>query len=278
MQLTADQGLRFRSDGSFQRFDVIRPTVTDAVDGVHFLHYRFDAPVWSAEAQHEVFRDTGEGFPGGPFDAIVVGSPAPAVLNKDHALALNGRSYLRTDFTGITGDHPRTIAFRMRIRRKAATDSGSSVVSWGDPDHDGDYWQIEWNWWDKPRGGLRVFLGGHIAVLGKTNLRDGHWHHIAVTLDDRGPALTARQVQLYVDGELDQTWRDPAAAVHTAASQPLCIGRGNFGHHFRGDIGDLYIFDAALSAQQIRRLADSAGTDASFSPSPPVDSPPWNTP
>lgn len=104
-------------------------------------------------------------------------------------------------------------------------------------------------------------------VVGSTDLRDDKWHHIAVVLYGGETSNISTHVMLYVDGKLEKTENKSIAKVNTQLNDPksraLSIGRNiGFNKHaahdkqnyFKGSVDELYIFEAALSQQQIQSL------------------------
>lgn len=89
---------------------------------------------------------------------------------------------------------------------------------------------------------------GHIG-----NILDGTWHHIAITIDKN-------RLTTYVDGKAYQhrikitgTLANPADLIIGQS----CIENARF---FTGMIDDLAIWDTALTAKQIKSLADGSKT------------------
>jgi RHS repeat-associated protein len=70
----------------------------------------------------------------------------------------------------------------------------------------------------------------------------GVWHHVAVV-------AAGTSVQTFVDGVLSQT--STGGGIFASASGPLRIGRDGTGSFFEGQLSDVAIYAAALSADQI---------------------------
>lgn len=82
-------------------------------------------------------------------------------------------------------------------------------------------------------------------------LWDGEWHHVAVTFDARGSELVS-----YRDGvEVERKTVTVRATTRNAA--PLTIGgptRNVQGRSFTGSVDDIFLYERALSAREIRSL------------------------
>jgi hypothetical protein len=187
------------------------------------------------------------------------------------ALRLDGEDdYVQTDFPGISGDTPRTVAFWVKVPRDFTVKNGYSIVSWGSADAEGEALQISIN----PKadfGALGRIRVGRIGepIIGTTDLRDDRWHHVAVILYGGDMPQHSTQVMLYIDGELEPTLRKGMPIVRTniasANARKVAFGlnidprnpdpsRPGEWRVFRGCIDELFICDAALNQAQVREL------------------------
>ena len=104
---------------------------------------------------------------------------------------------------------------------------------------------------------VSVGVSGHRWGVNGLNLSAG-WHHVAVTYEAGGKSDTIR---IYVDGA-EQTAATLSGGRQTMDTQVgnafvgRNIGSGNF---HRGKIDDLHLYDYALSAQEVERLARMGG-------------------
>ncbi len=83
-------------------------------------------------------------------------------------------------------------------------------------------------------------------------IADGHWHHVAVTVDrDRSDG-----VRWFVDGREAAPRQDPTARQGSLDNpSPLTVGgRHVGGGHFVGDLGEIAVFRRALAAADVERL------------------------
>ncbi len=157
-------------------------------------------------------------------------------------------------YKGIGFDNPRTVAAWIR------TTSDGVIVSFGDTD--GGWkdrgWIVELNsasYGEGTVGALRLTPGySNIgAVIGDTDLRDGLWHHVAVTYTGG----KTDNVKLYVDGVEESYSVRKSRSVNTAIDKDVQLGRAtNYaGEYFRGQMDDVRIENHALSASEVAALA-----------------------
>jgi hypothetical protein len=91
-----------------------------------------------------------------------------------------------------------------------------------------------------------------------TNLADGKWHHVAVTIDRDNEGI------FYVDGLSDDTFNPTFRIGDLSNDQPLTIGRNTntiASSHFQGNIDEVEIFKRVLKADEVHALwfADKHG-------------------
>ena len=186
------------------------------------------------------------------------------------ALYFNGvNSYVETDFLGIEGNKPRTVAFWTKVPDATNANLAYGMLGWGRMSP-AAAWQISSNPNIKegPIGRLRVGTYNSY-VIGTTDLRDNRWHHVAVVMYGGEYADVSTHILLYIDGELEKTSRKSIARIKTqlnhASSKPFGIGQ-NLGFrdrqkpaknaYFKGWMDEIYVFDTALDINQIRSLVD----------------------
>jgi len=90
-----------------------------------------------------------------------------------------------------------------------------------------------------------------------TNALDGNWHHIA-------GVITGSGMTLYYDGASVATNSDATAIYYTSLTAGLNIGRnpGFTGYNFNGSLDDIRVYNRALTAIEVKSLAngDQPGT------------------
>ena len=105
-------------------------------------------------------------------------------------------------------------------------------------------------------------------VIGTTDLRDDEWHHVAIVMYGGEDAEVSTHILIYIDGQLEKTSKKSVAKIRTnltgKKSKSLTIGRNlgfSGGRHpnkfFKGSLDELFIFDTALSDEQIRSLMNT---------------------
>jgi hypothetical protein len=176
-------------------------------------------------------------------------------------------AHAESSYRGIGGNHPRTVAFWVRVPRDFDLSQGFAMISWGQFDNKdpGRVWQVSANPLEKdgPVGRLRVGVHGGQAI-GTTDLRDDQWHHVAVVLYPAANPNFGQHVLLFIDGLMEPISRRVLGVIDTDVAQAnhgVWLGRdvtspSDNGRFFRGALDEVYIFDAALSQEEIRALME----------------------
>ncbi len=171
-----------------------------------------------------------------------------------------------TDWRGIGGDEPRTIA--CWIRYAGGPDGFAPIVSWGDGTQLRPG-RCKLLLAHSPRHGdpvLRFSLGHNVNFSGSTPLTAGDWHHVAVVFHGQWNEF-GDMVELYVDGErekVDRAFSHPpredqkiGTVIDGKNSVPLRIGTGPYRSKtelFLGEIDEVWILPRALSEREVRGL------------------------
>jgi uncharacterized delta-60 repeat protein len=98
-------------------------------------------------------------------------------------------------------------------------------------------------------GGSTVGTGA--GLWGSYPLNDGHWHHVALTVDRASATAT-----LYLNGRVEARASSPLLGGSLDTTEPLLVGvdRG-MARYFHGKIDELRIWDLARSRSDIRSAA-----------------------
>jgi len=281
--LQANQALRLGAS-SQQRipmnadafYTALPPIQHQAVRMVHWPMESVDAPGSGTRTHGFADVDYALRFPVAP-DAPDAPDAADAPLPElpksvdgpfGQALFFDGAGrYAESHFRGIAGAKERTVAFWVKVPEHFDLEQGYSMLSWGQfaEENAGSVWQVSVNpdKRDGPVGRLRVGVHGGKAI-GTTDLRDGRWHHLAVVLYGVPGREFGKNVLLYVNGELEPLSRRVLGVMDTqigSADHGVWFGRdvtsaAHSGRFFRGGLDEVYIFDAALTQEQVRELME----------------------
>ena len=210
-----------------------------------------------------------------------VGEPLASATRSEgrwnRALHFDGQRYASARVPGISGSTPRTIAFWVKVPIDAQP-LDTWMIGWGTQLSKLGKRPVHIGWNRRPSegalGALRTDFGGGHAV-GTTNLRDGHWHHVAVFFAPGDDPHSPVQVKQYVDGRLESSTimrgllSSREGTGDAAIADRLWLGyrlTGNRqeGRRFRGDLDELFVIERALQPHEIvalmkeNRLPDAA--------------------
>lgn len=272
-RLTKDQGLSFSMSEKVARIKsqphlFMRALPGQSATDPDYLHWSFDSFKKGAFAASGTLQ-INTSYPA--YDRSLENGSQPIGLHPGvfgQAVSFNGiNNWLATEFPGIGGNNPRTLAFWLKVPSDFKPHQAFGIVSWGVQKNYAS-WQISPNPYPQngPLGRLRV--GTYNAqIVGSTDLRDNQWHHIAVVMYGGEYSDISTHVLIYVDGKLEKTHGKSIARLNTQLtdedSKPLSLGR-NIGYQqqtedskekfFRGSVDELFVFGAALDHQQINQL------------------------
>jgi len=109
--------------------------------------------------------------------------------------------------------------------------------------------------WRVHQGRLRT---EHAAgnLRGNTNLNDGEWHHVALTVSE-GASLRPETTQLYVDGQEDSYFSGGDTPYILAEGSDVNVGRSGpqEGRYFVGSLDEVRVYSRHLSAGEVAWLA-----------------------
>ncbi|MBN2843575.1 MAG: hypothetical protein JXM68_10815, partial [Sedimentisphaerales bacterium] len=146
-------------------------------------------------------------------------------------------------FKGITGNSSRTSMAWVR------TDTpGFQIMHWGTP-VTSSLWLMMLN----DNGTIRIgAYGGNIN--GVTNLADGRWHHVAVTLENDGSSDISEAV-IYVDGQRETVSSYIACAVNTSMANNLRSGVNIHANGwYAGQVDEVLVYSRSLTAAEIEQI------------------------
>ena len=200
-------------------------------------------------------------------------NPEPVEGPFGSAFHFNGRrAYAESDYPGIGGNHPRTVAFWVKVPADWKPNERFAMISWGRflKSGTGKVWQVAINHMAEQGPVGRLWLDAHgtktfgTKTFGSTDMRDGKWHHVAVVLYPAGKESSQQQVTIYVDGEIESLTSRSIGPINTDINKDrfgVRLASDNRGYGggprlFRGALDEVYIFDNVLSHSEIRTLME----------------------
>ena len=179
-----------------------------------------------------------------------------------------------TNWKGVGGAVPRTVCAWIRQEPGLPPRRYQTIVSWGDPTI-GLAAKCEMLLYQPETAVTTVMRLSFDQYLftGSTNLADGRWHHLAAVCRTDPSLRRSPEVELYVDGKREllnpresvldpQIRQRPDTRVGVKGAMPLVVGytdRPDQGRGFRGEIDEVYVFEATLPEERIRDLATPPG-------------------
>jgi len=180
-------------------------------------------------------------------NGTAVGDPIFVAGKIGQAISLDGiGDYVEiTGYKGILGPNAITVTAWINT---TATETGA-IIGWG-PNVGGQRFGFRID-----DGRLRTeHHGGN--VQGDTNVNDGEWHHVAVTVQENA-TISYPEVVLYLNGQDDTRPGTSPNAFALTADQDVSIGRrpASDDRYFMGQIDDVRIYERVLSQEEISWLA-----------------------
>lgn len=248
--------------------------LTSLPDSLPHLHWSFDGK------DKELYR-VGGNHPAAASmlsKAVSIGHLHPFTSTSGKfgdALSSYGRGgFMTTDWPGIAGNAPRTIAYWLRL--PPGEKYLHPIVGWGE--------RVDWNNDPSTRSFFSfvestghgttagVACGGY-WLKGTTPIADGQWHHIAHVYFGKANSDGDPEIYCYIDGKLEQTTRyanptvprvsDDNITLNTITDSTNSVPLKVFNHlwaerwedyKITPSIDELFVFPAALSSQQIRNI------------------------
>jgi hypothetical protein len=289
VELAANQALRLTSDATqslpLDATGFVTDMPPDTRGPIGYVHWAFD------EGQGEVSRNSGQGLASEKAWAHLLSfedrGPGPQWVPGQFGsgLALNGEGdYVECEFGGIGGGQARTVAFWVKVPQDLRLDQSDAIINWGTDAREGAVWRVSVNnntdsqVWGGPLGRLRLGVNGGF-VVGTTDLRDDRWHHCAVVMYGGARPNVGSHVLIYIDGQLEPAARKKVFEISTdiqhATAHNIWIGR-NLSYRtagqkvpggspfFRGCVDEVFVFNAALTQEQIVSLMKYNRLEASL--------------
>lgn len=200
-------------------------------------------------------------------------SPDSAVGRFGQAMQLPTGSTWTTDWPGIPGNAPRTLAFWLKIAPRP--DYLHPIAGWGHRYGDYDTTLAAFFAFAETVNGVTVAgasLGGY-WIKGKTRIDDNRWHHVAITASGKQLSDGRPDLRLYIDGREEPATPFRTDGLEVSKNQPLVMGtdtthpdaqplsvfsqffaRVERGHPFPGSIDELVVVEGVLDPSSIELL------------------------
>ncbi len=196
---------------------------------------------------HYEFEGTANDSSGNGLHGTAMGEPAFVAGKFGQAISLDGfNDFVEiTGYKGILGPNAVTVTAWINT---TSTVTGT-IVGWG-PNIDGQRFGFRVN-----ENRIRMENAGG-NVQGDSNITDGQWHHVAVTIQENA-TISYPDVTLYVDGIDDTRAGTDPDAFNLTASQDVRIGSrpASNDRFFMGLIDDVRIYDRTLTPEEVAWLA-----------------------
>jgi len=204
------------------------------------------------------------------------------------ALSLDGISdYIETDWTGILGDRPRSVAFWIKMpnlrNAKNSPQDSNTIIAWGkQQDWDSENvkinskWTIHLRYLENQPPTLHISYGGFWYFSPDIILDDNIWHHVAVTYESQSDQTGNPITTLYIDGKVALLKhsghtpmlrdKDNNIPIDTIDSTPLVIGAelSRDPEHFvrnhqflQAEIDELFIIEGSIDLDDVLQLMKS---------------------
>ena len=196
------------------------------------------------------FDDEGSGtvvdYSGYDHHGTLRGDPQWVAGFDGEGLELDGDDYVIIDgYKGVLGTHAFSITAWIKT---SYTRRGQQIVYYG-TQSGGQRCEFRVH-----SDGLLRMGAGNGSVRSYTDLRDGQWHHIAVTIMENA-TNSSSDVRIYVDGEDDTQESTDTDAYNLVAGWDVTIGYrpSEADRPFIGCIDDVRLYNKALTQDEIRQ-------------------------
>lgn len=257
--------------------DLVGRTTPTAYDAGLFVRGLPRAPVsihWSFdEPQDEAFPAIASGLDPAPlriqsFDGTTA-SPRTAPGRFGSAVDFTGGNLFgESDFPGISGSGPRTIALWFkgkpipRRRTSRSVDYTPTLVSWGDASAEGASWTLRAHC-ESGIIGTQWGRNGWTTAgeIGSQNIHDDRWHHLATVFTGKVDDSGNLEIHHYIDGKRVRTTQAVmGVGIETRGDPPSRLRIAFDAQHAGGPthvpamIDELHVIRAALDDAQIGLL------------------------
>lgn len=203
-----------------------------------------------------------------------------------NCLRMDGKAnYLESDWMGILGNRPRSVAFWIKMPEKRVTDRethrSDTIVGWGMQRDENETemlfsskWTVHMDYSSYRHPILNISFGGFWYHAPETVLDDDKWHHLVVTYSGKSDDEGYPRVKFYVDGVLSAIkskresrpvarTTDGTVIIDTLEKTPFVIGASLSsapntetikGQYLRAMIDELYVIEGEIDQQAVDDL------------------------
>ena len=173
------------------------------------------------------------------------GKVSGAILAKDrynegknaYQFTGNKSTITASGYNGIGGSAARTIS--VWVRGESGATGG--LLHWGAPGMEFGIAVTDSKATLQANGNTRK---------GSTNLLDGNWHQVLVTLPEGG---SLNDATLYVDGQVETTTGGATNALNSGDNNSLVVGSDADGQYFTGYIDDIWVWSRSLAPSEVSK-------------------------
>ncbi|QQL43676.1 hypothetical protein [Sulfuriroseicoccus oceanibius] len=285
-EVVGGQGVRFLDDGVVMMDAVDAEFKQGLPDSLRYAHWSFDGgrPVGTLATEENIHHWMENG--GG--QTLVDGVEGSAL-----ALGSDGAGALMTNWRGIGGDAPRSVAFWVKLPSAAQrrVDGTSVLLAWGRQQPHmsstrsiNSKWSVHLDHSEKRVPTLNVSFGGVWYHCPRVMLEDDQWHHVAIVYRGGVTGSEIPEVDVYYDGRIAPTYYsfykdievdlsdDGRVVIDTESFSPLRIGGGMVNQspfdvtthqggsrftgdtHFTGWIDELFIIEGVIDKYDVWQM------------------------
>lgn len=281
--LTTGQAAAVRPFGRFHTKKLQPETFpTQLPQTLPYMHWTFDEP--HNLLSHHSLNDTSDisYYQYGTSNPSLPPHPSPGPFGN--AAVFDGSNdYLETDWQGILGRQPRTVAFWLKNPRREnppPTRHTETIIAWGyqqELDHStanvNSKWTIHLKWDTNQQPLLHVSFGGFWFYHPEPIFSEDAWHHVTVVYTGQSDINGYPETRIYVDAEEikcipdahNPTLRnaDNHIIINTIDHTPLTIGANlpypsapniNRTTLLQAEIDELFIIEGVISKDSVRQL------------------------
>ncbi|MBK1884306.1 hypothetical protein JIN85_17940 [Luteolibacter pohnpeiensis] len=271
--LTAGQARVVNHDGSLKTLPPTPGRFQKALSGkIPYLHFGLDGIGVNGEIQVDGSMPGASSIKARLISEDSASHFIPGPVGQAISFSSGSGAWINTDWPGLSGKAPRSIAFWFKIDPGAQqTDTFPAAIAWGNPDN---HFNRKWKIWfprDPDNGQLRACISfGADRYYDPARLDDGSWHHLTAIYTGKTHEDGTPDCLLYLDGVLSKpehrfgpdgppVMRNVDTQTGGPGNGPLRIGYGIYAGlpTFQGSLDEIYIYQGVIDEKTIRSLSSN---------------------